>query len=101
MLFFPFTNVKMPTIVGILTFMSRKISYSVELSMKKSFITSGLVSLTSYFFLCSDITALVFFLRSLVGRRETKVVYWTSIYNLVVTFLSTRYQLVCHAENSS
>ena len=41
MLFFPLINVKMPTIVGILTFMSRKISYSVELSMKKSFITSG------------------------------------------------------------
>ena len=35
MLFFPLINVKMPTIVGILTFMSRKISYSVELSMKK------------------------------------------------------------------
>ena len=28
-------NVKMPTIVGILTFMSRKNSCSVELSMKK------------------------------------------------------------------
>ena len=28
-------NVKMPTIVGILTFMSRKNSSSVELSMKK------------------------------------------------------------------
>ena len=35
MLFFPLKNVKMPTIVGILTFMSRKISYSVELSVKK------------------------------------------------------------------
>ena len=33
-------NVKMPTIVGILTFMSRKILCSAELSMKKSFITS-------------------------------------------------------------
>ena len=33
-------NVKMPTIVGILTFMSRIISCSAELSMK-SFITSG------------------------------------------------------------
>ena len=41
MLFFPLINVKMPTIVGILTFMSRKILCSVELSMKKSFITSG------------------------------------------------------------
>ena len=40
MLFFPLINVKMPTIVGILTFMSRKISCSVESSMK-SFITSG------------------------------------------------------------
>ena len=36
MLFFPLINVKMPTIVDILTFMSRKISYSAELSMKKS-----------------------------------------------------------------
>ena len=36
MLFFPLINVKMPTIVGILTFMSRKISCSVKLSMKKS-----------------------------------------------------------------
>ena len=35
MLFFPLINVKMPTIVGILTFMGRKISCSVELSMKK------------------------------------------------------------------
>ena len=34
-LFFPLINVKMPTIVGILTFMSRKNSWSVELSMKK------------------------------------------------------------------
>ena len=42
-LFFPLINVKMPTIVGILTFMSMKKSCSVELSMKKSFITSGTV----------------------------------------------------------
>ena len=35
MLFFPFINVKMPTIVGILTFISSKnISRSAELSMK-------------------------------------------------------------------
>ena len=40
MLFFLLINVKMPTIVGILTFLSRTISCSVELSMK-SFITSG------------------------------------------------------------
>ena len=38
MLFFMLMNVKMPIIVGILTFMSRKIPCSVELSMKKSFI---------------------------------------------------------------
>ena len=41
MLFFLLMNVKMPTIVGILTFMSRKILCSAELSMK-FFITSGL-----------------------------------------------------------
>ena len=41
MVFFPLINVKMPTIVGILTFMSRKNSCSVELSMKKVFITTG------------------------------------------------------------
>ena len=41
MLFFTLINDKMPTIVGILTFMSGKISMSTELSMKKSFITSG------------------------------------------------------------
>ena len=35
MLFFPLITVKMPTIVGILTFISRKISCSTELSMKK------------------------------------------------------------------
>ena len=35
MLLFLLTNGKMPTIVGILTFMSRKKSCSVELSMKK------------------------------------------------------------------
>ena len=34
-LFSPLMNVKIPTFVGILTFMSRKISCSVELSMKK------------------------------------------------------------------
>ena len=34
MLFFLFINVKMPTIVGILTFMRRKISCSAELSME-------------------------------------------------------------------
>ena len=39
MLYFPLINVKMPTIVGILTFMSRK--NFIELSMKKVVITSG------------------------------------------------------------
>ena len=34
-LFFLFINVKMPTVVGILTFMSRKHLCSAELSMKK------------------------------------------------------------------
>ena len=34
-------KVKMSTVVGILTFMSRKILCSVELSIKKSFITPG------------------------------------------------------------
>ena len=33
---FQLINVKMPTVVGILTFISRKISCSVELSMKKA-----------------------------------------------------------------
>ena len=41
MLFFPLINVKIATIVGILTFMSRKILCSVELSMKTSLITLG------------------------------------------------------------
>ena len=35
MLFFLFINVKMPTIVVIVTFMGRKKSCSVELSMEK------------------------------------------------------------------
>ena len=34
-LFFPLINVKMPTFVGILTFMSRKNFMLIELSMKK------------------------------------------------------------------
>ena len=34
-------NMKMPTIVGIFIFISRKISCLAELSLKKSFITSG------------------------------------------------------------
>ena len=34
-------NVKMPTIVGILTFMNRINVYSAELSIEKVFITSG------------------------------------------------------------
>ena len=38
MLFFMFINVKMPTIVGILTFMSRK---NFMTKHEKSFITSG------------------------------------------------------------
>ena len=40
-LFFMLINVKMPTIVGILTFMSRKKFHAQLLSMEKSFITSG------------------------------------------------------------
>ena len=43
MLFYPLINVKMPTIVGILTFMSRKISCSLELSMKKVLLPQGQV----------------------------------------------------------
>ena len=42
MLFFPLIIVKMPVVVvGILTFMSRKISCSVELSMKKVLLPRG------------------------------------------------------------
>ena len=41
MLFSPLLNVEMPTIVGILTFTSRKNSYSVELNMKKKFYNLG------------------------------------------------------------
>ena len=41
MLFFPLINVKMPTIVGILTFMSRKIFILSSVEHEKSFITSG------------------------------------------------------------
>ena len=41
MLFFLLISVKMPTVVGILTFMSRKNSCSSELNIKNSFITSG------------------------------------------------------------
>ena len=41
MLFFPLINVKMPTIVGILTFMSRKNVMLSWVEHEKSFITSG------------------------------------------------------------
>ena len=41
MLFFPLINVKMSTIVGILTFMSRKNFMLSEVEHEKSFITSG------------------------------------------------------------
>ena len=41
MLFFPLINVKMPTIVGILTFMSRKNFMLCWVEHEKSFITSG------------------------------------------------------------
>ena len=41
MLFFPLINVKMPTIVGILTFMSRKNFMLSRVEHEKSFITSG------------------------------------------------------------
>ena len=42
MLFFPLINVKMPTIVGILTFMSRKKKFMLSsIEHEKSFITSG------------------------------------------------------------
>ena len=51
MLFFLLLNVKMPTIVGILTFMSRKISCSTELSM--FFFTSRLG--LKHIFLCFPI----------------------------------------------
>ena len=42
MLFFPLINVKMPTIIGILTFISRKILCLVDLSMKKVLKPRGL-----------------------------------------------------------
>ena len=41
MLFFPLINVKMPTVFGILTFMSRKNSILSLSEPEKSFITSG------------------------------------------------------------
>ena len=41
MLFFPLINVKMPTIVGILTFVSRKNFMLSWVEHEKSFITSG------------------------------------------------------------
>ena len=41
MLFFPLINVQMPTIVGILTFMSRKNFMLYWVEHEKSFITSG------------------------------------------------------------
>ena len=41
MLFFPLTNVKMPTIVGILTFMSGENFMLNLVEHEKSFITSG------------------------------------------------------------
>ena len=41
MLFFPLMNVKMPTIVGILTFMSRKNFMLSLVEHEESFITSG------------------------------------------------------------
>ena len=41
MLFFPLINVKMPTIVGILTFMSRKNFMLSQVGHEKSLITSG------------------------------------------------------------
>ena len=41
MLFFPLINVKMPTTVGILTFMSRKNYMRSLVEHAKSFITSG------------------------------------------------------------
>ena len=40
-LFFPLINIKMPTIVGILTFMSRKNFMLSLVEHEKSFITSG------------------------------------------------------------
>ena len=41
MLFFPLITVKMPTIFGILTFMSRKNFMLSKVEHEKSFITSG------------------------------------------------------------
>ena len=41
MLFFPLINVKVPIIVGILTFMSRKNFMLSRVEHEKSFITSG------------------------------------------------------------
>ena len=41
MLYFPLMNVKMPTIVGILTFMSKKNVMLSRVEHEKSFMTSG------------------------------------------------------------
>ena len=48
-LFFPLINVKMPTIVGILTFMSRKHFMLRVVEHEKGFITSGPVFFLFFF----------------------------------------------------
>ena len=48
MLFFMLINVKMPTIVGILTFMSRKNFMLNSVEHEKSFITSRLLGLIKF-----------------------------------------------------
>ena len=83
MLFFLLINLKMPTIVGILIFMSRKISCSNELSRKKSFITSGpdlgLYCFQRYSILkLSDTTSIFDIWKFLVSAFELRNLYYNS-----------------------
>ena len=65
MLFFPHINVKMPTVVGILTFMGRKNFTLIRVEHEKSFITSGPVCI---------------YVPKMVLQSEKKLIYLYTLY---------------------
>ena len=76
MLFFLLINVKMPTIVGILTFVSRKNSMLSWVEHEKSFIASGLIWICN---VCLDLSQCV---KSYGSSLAVLLRFWLSIFVL-------------------
>ena len=87
MLFFPLINVKMPRIVGILTFMSRKNFMLSCVEHEKSFITSGpglnwvhpgtVLRAVGAEYFCLDLIAFSYTFSFSVGDISRHIKFWS------------------------